>query len=148
MTRLRPDLRLSWVALAAVLGLVSAVGEASAAGNGRSCCTKPVCPMGCCGQPDAQSGTETAVPPAAVVPVRVRLTSPAPAPCECRSDEPAEPAPKPEAPTSDWRPDQDHAGSVDLPLASSRPAASAPVGSPTFALSRAPLLLDTTRLRF
>jgi hypothetical protein len=146
MTHLRPDVRLSWVALAAVMGLLSVAGEASAAGKACSCCAKRVCSMGCCRGPIGPSGPETAVPPAALAPVRGGLTSLPAVPCECRSDVPAEPASKPEIPTADPRAEQDQIGSVALSIETSRPAVFAPVSAPAFGLSRAPLLLNTTRL--
>jgi len=147
MPRLRPDLRLSWVALAAIVGLLPLAGEASAsaAGNASSCCAKHACPMMCCQKPCTPSGHEAARPLVAVALVRGGLVSLPAVPCECRSDDPAESAPKPETPTSNHRSEQDNR-SIDLSIDSSRPAVSVAHRTPAFGLSRAPLLLNTTRL--
>jgi hypothetical protein len=142
MTRHLSDIRLPWIALAAIVGLLSAAGEASAADKACKCCVKQGCSMGCCGQPGTRSAAETAMPPVAVALVRVDLTSLPADPCACRSGEPAEPASEPETPASD----QDQAGSVGLPLEPSRLAVFTPVSAPASGLSRAPLLLNTTRL--
>jgi hypothetical protein len=102
--------------------------------------------MGCCGQPSAPADREAARPAVALAPIRVGLTGLPAIPCACRSDVPAEPAPRPETPTSDHRPEQDHAGTAGLPVASSRPALVVPHSTPAFGLSLAPLFLNTTRL--
>jgi hypothetical protein len=142
MTRPRLNVRLSCIVLAAVVGLLSVTTEAAAAGNSCPCCAGRDCSMECCRQPGTRSGPEADVPPVAVTPEHDRSTMLPVVPCECRSDEPAEPAFEPETPTSD----RDHAQLVCLPFEASRPVTIASVSAPAFGLSRAPLLLNTTRL--
>jgi hypothetical protein len=101
MTDLRHHFRLPWIVLAAILGLFSIVGEASAStptatprNSARACCIGRVCSACCCVPADAVS-SPAAVKKSVVIPARPTLTSPVPL-CECRPGGPTSPASKTE----------------------------------------------------
>src|SRR5581483_9413275 len=102
MSGLRRHLRLSWVALAAIAGMLSVVGEASACSAkpeikaGRPCCAASQTPSCCCEAP----ATDSADLPPTAPRAGDGLARP-PAPCQCRPGEPAEPAQKSESSPSE-----------------------------------------------
>jgi len=101
--------RLPWFALAAIVGMVSLVGEASACPvkAARPCCvTRKAC---CCKATNAE--VSEAAPDTSQV--RDDLAA-APASCECRSNDSPEPARRPESRTSGRRADRDRGEPVVL----------------------------------
>jgi hypothetical protein len=104
MTAFRHHPRLPWFALAAIVGMLSMVGEASArpvkgaTEAPKSCCVVPP-PSDCCCCPAKPKPLMPAVERSAMLPTgEARLSAPA-IPCECRTDEPADPYSKPESRT-------------------------------------------------
>ena len=151
MTIMRYHIRLPWVAIAALVGVLTMVGDASAMSPtspaaGRSCCKSRGCGMACCERATVTT-TETQTAPSGVEASRssavgARIAGLPVASCTCCSDDPAAPASRPETLT----PEQGHAGAVHQHLESARLAASVPSRTSAFGLSLAPLLLNTTRL--
>jgi hypothetical protein len=119
VTALRSYLRLSSIALAAIVGMLSVAGEAVACSakdpgaGARSCCASPSRSACCCEAEKAEPG------PPSIERTAVGLLSGsghllAPnSPCECRTGGPNEPAPKPQSPTSERRTDQERARSFE-----------------------------------
>ncbi len=110
----RPDLRPLTIALVAIAGLFSAVGEASACATEaiaqatKACCGgRPSSECGCCTSPGetyraGEPGRSLAYPEAAGVEAPGRS-------CECRSSDPATPS-KPESKTPENRSDEARGG--------------------------------------
>jgi hypothetical protein len=146
MIGLHHHFRLPCIALAAIVGVLSVVSEAAAAPSKettRSCCSRAGCGMPCCEQPADRAAAQPSV---ALTTIQSGLASLPEMPCQCRSEEPAAPAPKSEPSSSEHRPDQDRASSVDLTIEAPRATAFVRATQPTSCLSRAPLYLRTTRL--
>jgi hypothetical protein len=126
MTGLRRYLRLTWIVLAAIAGMVLVSGDASAAapkaGQGpvRACCIGKVCARCCCPPASDVPGQPLAGRSAAVSPVGSRLSTPAPL-CECRPGGPDVPASKSEPRSSENRDDQVRALDAEL-IVETRPA--------------------------
>jgi hypothetical protein len=152
MNGLRYHFRLTWIALAAIVGILSVVGDASASAASAaarnvasSCCVKRVC-TGCCCSPESGStaplATERSV---AVRPSEGGLSTPS-RPCECRSSEPGSPASRDESRFSEDRADQASGESVSLnghvPAAVTFTRHNLPTASPP----KSPLYLRTARL--
>jgi hypothetical protein len=117
MTAFRHHLRLTWVVLAAIVGMLSAAGGASAStsypesrGPGRSCCVRRVCAKCCCPPASDVSGRPLVGRSATVAPGGSRLSTPAPL-CECRPGRPKLPASSTDPRFSEHRQEQvaDHA---------------------------------------
>jgi hypothetical protein len=151
MTGLRHHLRLPWFALAAIVGMLSMVGEASArstsgaAGARKSCCVVSTPADCCCCPAKAEPLAPSVGPKAAIVAVEVRLSA-SDRPCECRSDEPAAPASRLESSPTRLLSERAHEEVVATAF-SVRPLASlcrfdSPPGSPP----KSPIYLLTTRL--
>jgi hypothetical protein len=147
MTSLRPHPRFPWIALAAFVGLLSVVGEASACSDKpaskatRSCgsaCPATAC---CCESPSPES-TDLSTAPR---PVGVNLSVPY-APCECRPGGPTDPASKPESTSSERRSDHDRVESVDVTIEAHPAIASARIVLPAESPPKTPLYLRTSRL--
>ena len=119
MTAVRCYLRLSSIALAAIVGMLSVAGEAAACStkgssdNTRSCCATPSRSACCCvaetAEPSPRPIEHTAVGLAGESEHHLAPDSS----CECRPSRPSEPAPKPQSPTSERRTDQDRARSFE-----------------------------------
>jgi hypothetical protein len=112
MTDSRHHFRLSWIALAAIVGMFSVAGDASASGtsggprnDARACCLKRVCTVCCCTPASASSGALTTGLMVALTPQGSGLSAPA-RPCECRSSEPGSPGLRHESRSSEDRADQ------------------------------------------
>jgi hypothetical protein len=151
MTTAHHHLRLPWFALAAIVGMLSMAGEVSARtmkGSSeapKSCCITPP-PWDCCCCPAKAKSVAPAIERLAMLPTgEARLSAPA-VPCECRSDEPADPASKPESSTAyqlSQRAGEEPSGSPFATLPSTPFAHFVPPGgSPP----KSPLYLHTTRL--
>jgi hypothetical protein len=151
MTRLRQHLFASAVAIAAVAGMLSAAGEASAStasgtarNDSRGCCAKRACTGCCCEPATAQERTET-TQTVVLSSRRGSLAIPARS-CECRRGEPAAPASRQESQTSESRADLGQGEPVDLttqaaPLTGENP------GILRAEAATSPLYLSTARLR-
>src|SRR5258708_2063011 len=111
MTAFRHHPRLPWFALAAIVGMLSMVGEASARtvkGATRAPRWGGVVPRPwecCCGRAKARPLTPAIELWAMSPPEGAGLSAPA-VPCECRWDEPTDPASKPESRTDEQRSDR------------------------------------------
>jgi len=152
MTRSRHDFRLTWIALAAVVGLLSVVGDASAStGSGArrsgalACCLKRVCTVCCCIPASASLLPETTERSVAVSPRGGALATSA-RPCDCRSGEPAAPASRQESRSSEDRADQDQSVSVSLTIHSPTSVTFGRLILPTASAPKSPLYLSTARL--
>jgi hypothetical protein len=149
MIAIRHHFRLPLVALAAIVGMLSAVGEVSACtatrraagaccdGRDRSACC---CEAGKAGpQPRSADGARTHSPSGG------GLRAPD-ASCQCRSGGPTDPAPKPRSPSSERRTDPDRIRSVG-PVTHVRPTtALVRLIPPTESPPGNPLYLRTSRL--
>jgi hypothetical protein len=152
MTALRHHLRLSWIALVAIVGILSTAGGATASvsktdtqGPGRACCIGRVCAKCCCPPASGVSNLPPTERSATVSPVGARLSTPAPL-CECRPGGPDVPASKSEPRSSENRDDQVRALTAEL-IVETRPAIT-PVHivlSPAVP-PKSPLYLRTSRL--
>jgi hypothetical protein len=152
MTASRHHFRLSSIVLAAILGMFSAVGEASASapktdgqGPGRLCCIGRTCAKCCCPPASKASGLTASGPSTNVSLARSRLTAPAPL-CECRPGGPNSPASDDEPRSSQTREDQ-IAGHAAEPTVESVPAITlVPVVLSPAVPPKSPLYLRTSRL--
>jgi hypothetical protein len=152
MTGLRYHFRLTWIALAAIVGMLSVVGDASASttsgapqNGARACCLKRVCTVCCCTPASASSGLSTTARSVALPSREGSFSSPA-RPCECRSGEPASPASRHESRPSDDRADQMHGESVELNVRGPTAVTFARLILPTASPPKSPLYLRTARL--
>lgn len=154
MTASHHHFRLSTVVLAAIVGMFSAVGEASASspktdgqGAGRACCLGRVCAKCCCPPASKVSGLPSSGQSANVSLGSSRLSTPAPL-CGCRPGSPNSPASDEEPRPSETRQDQ-IAGHAAQPTVESVPAITLVrvVLSPAVP-PKAPLYLRTSRLLF
>jgi len=109
MTDLRHHFRLAWIALVAIVGILSFVvmpRRPTTSGpprNGaRACCLKRVCTVCCCTPASASSAPSTTERSMALTPRGSGLSTPA-RPCECRSSEPGAPASRQESRSSEDR---------------------------------------------
>ncbi len=152
MTTIRRHLRLSWIALAAIAGMFSAAGAASASttgadaqGPGRACCVGRVCAKCCCPPASAAADPARVERSATFAPVGSRLATPAPL-CECRPAGPEAPGSKSEPRPAETRDDQIRSQATELTI-ETRPAVStvrlvlSPADPP-----KSPLYLRTSRL--
>jgi hypothetical protein len=151
MTAFRHHPRLPWFALAAIVGMLSMVGEASArtvkgaTQAPKSCCVVPP-PSECCCCPAKAKPLIPAIELSAMFPTDgARLSAPA-VPCECRSDEPADPASKPESRTDEQRSDRAGEELAGSTFAAPPSATFAHFVPPTGSPPKSPLYLRTTRL--
>lgn len=146
-----PGSRTLWVALAAIAGILSLAGDASAcrvsdaAPAGRSCCVGRS-PADCCCKGPVAAPERTATAPAPIGASRPSLGIPSPG-CECRPGEPTAPTDRPAQRVHDDRPDAGRAydlapGFVPVP---GLPPASRPI-EPTASPPKAPIYLRTARL--
>ena len=151
MTRLCQRSRLPWIALAAIVGLLSMAGETtacelrSAPKAARSCCaSRPASGAcgACCGTPEGPATVAGSAIPASVEvgPVHPRQN------CECRSGEPASPAPKPESRPGQTRPDRDRDAEVASSFEERSPVTFAPLVPRLDGPPKIPLYLRTSRL--
>jgi hypothetical protein len=151
MNGLRYHFRLIWIALAAILGMSSVVGNASAsttAGvpkNGSlACCLKRVCTVCCCTPAPASDPSKTersmALPSS-----ESGLYSSA-RPCECRSGGPGSPASRHESRSSEDRHDETQGEPVDLSVHVPTAVPFARLMVPTANPPKSPLYLRTARL--
>jgi hypothetical protein len=158
MALLRRIPRASWVALAAIAGLLLAAEDASAcAAKGtsakiRSCCiSRPANECGCCSSTTPLTSTGTAIAGFARFERTLPIAQlPAPtygSPCECRSSVPTEPAPAPSRNSVEQRTEQRRAELSVPPVTHDRPSASfAAIDLQCGDLPQFPLSLRTTRL--
>jgi len=152
MTDIRLNFRRPWFALAAIMGMLSVVSDASASmkpaprNASRSCCLKRVCTACCCESASVPTRRETAERSVANRPNGAGLASSPALPCECRSNDPAAPAQKPESRSDDHRSDRDRDDTVDPTLDSPPAIPFVRVTLPAASLSKAPLYLRTTHL--
>ena len=125
--------------------MLSVVGEASACSTGskaaRSCCAAAPATACCCETP----GPETAGPAALTPPIGGGLSAPD-RPCECRPGDPAEPASKPESPSSVQRGARDRADSGEVTFHARPAVAFARIVGPTGDPPKTPLYLRNSRL--
>jgi hypothetical protein len=147
MSLLRPHPRFPWIALAAFVGLLSAVGEASACSDKpaskatRSCgsaCPANAC---CCEAPSPESTGLSTEP----TPLGVNLSVPY-APCECRPGVPTDPASKSESTSSERRSDHDRAEAIDVIFEALPAITLVRIVLPTDSPPKIPLYLRTSRL--
>jgi hypothetical protein len=154
MALFRHHSRLAWVAVAAIMGMLSVAGDASAStadvaprGDIRSCCAEGRCTVCCCKPAEAPPRPRPADRSAALPSKGGDIAAPA-RPCECRSSEPATPAPKPESRSSEGRGDQARGEPVDPALDAGPPPAAtfARLILPTSSPPKSPLYLRIARL--
>jgi hypothetical protein len=146
MIGLPQHLRLGGIVLAAIVGMLSVIGESSACSTkaASKCCPGPVRSACCCESSKAESHPES-TERETVRPTSAGRFAPK-AGCECRTGEPTEPASKPESPSSENRTGQDGARSVER-IFGVRPAiAIARLVPPTASPPRTPLYHRTSRL--
>ena len=142
MTKLRHHLQHFGIALAAMAGMLSIVGEVSACSDTasraatRSCCTANVASC-CCESP----GTKTTD----VSPVENNLSVPF-APCECRPGVPSDPAQKPGLPAPERRSDQYRSNAVKVTFEVRSAIVLIRIAPPTLGPPGSPLYLRTSRL--
>ena len=152
MTDIRLNFRHPWFALAAVIGILLVVSDASAStkpalrDTSRSCCLKRICTACCCEPASVPTRRDTAEHSVANRPSGAGLASSPAFPCECRSNDPAAPAQKPESHSDDHRSDRDRDETVDPTLDSPPAIPFIGVALPVASLSKAPLYLHTTHL--
>ena len=126
MTAFRHHLRLSLVALAAVMGMLSWVSDVSASpatsvrrDGVRSCCLKRACNACCCAPSRGATAERVSSGRPSLLSFAGVGMSNAPAfPCECRTNDPATPAPKPGTRSDERRPNQGCGEPVDRALGS------------------------------
>ena len=149
MSSNRPLVRWLWVALVAITGLFSAVGEASACSTQppRSCCAGSAsrscgcCPGGATHSP--RSTTDRLSPP-----VRAQAEARIPGyTCECRSQDPAAPGPNKESRSHQERSDEGRIDTLALAFAptAALTARAHPVSHPLDP-PKSPLYLRVARL--
>lgn len=147
MTGLRHHLRLPWFVLAAIVGMLSVAGEASACSikaaskAARSCCTSAPASACCCETPGPGSSHLSRAPSL----IGNSLAVPNPT-CECRPGTPGDPAPKPASPSSERRTDQGRVESVDLTHEVPPSLTFARIVLPANSPPKTPLYLRTSRL--
>src|SRR6516164_1189467 len=119
MIDLRHHLQLSLVALAAALGTLSQVSDASASTSNSesrkrtdSCCLKRSCTVCCCPSTSATPLRESSERPAVAPAAGVSSAIPPVPPCVCRTNDPDSPAPKPVSRSVDQRSDNDRGKSI------------------------------------
>jgi hypothetical protein len=148
----RHHLRLSHIALAAIVGMLSMVGEASArmpgglSDSAKSCCIVPMPSDCCCCPAKANSLAASAGRSTEIANGETRLAAPAGS-CECRSNEPAAPASKPESRSPDRRTERVSEGAVDTSFFVRPPVTSSRFIPPTDGPPNSPLHLITIRLQ-
>jgi hypothetical protein len=148
---IRSNLRLPYIVLAAIVGILSLAGEALACATKQAstalsaCCVGRVQSACCCevkktelplestGRTLARSTTEASL----FTPVRS---------CECRSGNSNEPAPKPESPTSRHRTDQNRVESDEPIILANRAMTITRFILPSVSPPATPLYLRTSRL--
>jgi hypothetical protein len=152
MTDLRHSFRLTWLAVAAFVGMLSVVGDASGStvssaprNRVRHCCLKRDCTVCCCTPASASSGPFTTGRSAALLSGRIAFSTPA-GPCECRSSEPGAPASRQESRSSLDRAGQGHGASIHLNVHAPAAVAIARHILPAASPPRSPLYLRTSRL--
>ena len=152
MNGLRYHFRLTWIALAATVCMLSVMGNASASttsgapqNGARVCCLKRVCTVCCCPQASASSAPLTTGRSVALPASGGSLSTPA-RPCECRSSEPGAPDSRHESRTSEDRSDQSHGESVQLNVHAPVAITFAQLILPTASPPKSPLYLRTARL--
>jgi hypothetical protein len=148
---LRSNLRLPYIVLAAIVGMFSVAGEASACSTKQAstapsaCCVGRVQSACCC------EAKKTELPLESTGRFLARSTNDAghftPAPsCGCRSGSSNEPAPKPESPTSRHRTDQDRLESCEPIILANRAITITRFILPSVSPPATPLYLRTSRL--
>jgi hypothetical protein len=154
MSRSRHHFRPIWVALLAIVGMVSVADVASActtkpASAPRACCTnRPPSECGCCtpGETLPTSGVASHVDAIVSSPARVLFQAPSPS-CECRASAPAAPTERPAQRTSSERSEVKTFDSLAAVIAVLK--ASPSLGRlllPNESPPRSPLYLRTSRL--
>jgi hypothetical protein len=153
MVIFRHHLRLPWLVLAAIMGMLSMAVEVSAgstkgatdAPRSKSCCVVPP-PSDCrCCPAKARSFVPAIERSAASTTVEARLFSAA-LPCECRSDLPTDPASRPESREAEPRPERIGETAVDPSFVAVPLARFTRFVPPTGSPPGSPLSLLTTRL--
>jgi len=121
MTDLRHSLRVPGIAIAALVGMLSVVSDASASGTSATprkgipaCCLNRACTLCCCKPASASARREPAAPPATLAPNRADLANSPTLPCGCRANDPAAPAPRPQLSSGNPSSDQDRGDSLGL----------------------------------
>ena len=150
MTGLDHHFRLPWIAIAAIVGMLSVAPEVSACSPTRASLAASACCTGrtgsaCCCEPatsESQSGSSdrTTITPTA----DGRLAS-QPL-CECRPGKPTEPASKPVTPVSEHRTGHDRTGSMERAFDVRPIAAPDRLILPTESSPTSPLYIRTSRL--
>jgi hypothetical protein len=150
MTTVRSYLHIPSLAFAAIMGMLSVVGEASACsakGPGKAmgaCCAGPDQSACCCDQveprPALTDRTAVGMPGGTG-----RLLAPD-SPCECRPGEPTESAPKPESSSSENRTDRESTRSLEQVFPVQPTIAVDRLVQPTQSPPGTPLYLRTSRL--
>jgi hypothetical protein len=153
MTSIRRHLRVSWIALAAIAGMLSVGGRVSACSTepaakpaGSCCVAQPVLP--CCCEPETAPAREFGERPT-VSPVRTPIATTPARSCECRSDRPAAPASKPESRPAQVRAEKGIDESLPVIRVAVRPTVFIGYGgSPNASRADLPLFLRHSRLLF
>ncbi len=156
MSTPRQHLRLPLVAFAAIVGLLSMGGEASARGGSgvadraRSCCVAPKSPdhsCCCCSSKSAESPSTVTIERRLVASVaRVELLSTGGDSCECRSNVPADAASNPVSRSMERRSDCRVERFAEASVASLRSASMVRFVSLQACPPRSPLAFLTSRL--
>jgi hypothetical protein len=149
---LRSNLRLPYFVLAAIVGMLSVAGEASACSTKRASTAPSACCVGggqsacCCEAKKTELPLESSGRTLARSTNEASHFTPAPS-CECRSGNSNEPAPKPESPAPRHRTDQDRVESPEPIVDVNRAVAIARFILPSASPPATPLYLRTSRLR-
>jgi hypothetical protein len=143
------------IALAAVLGMLSVAGGASACEAKRATKALPSCCVGgpsgtcggCCGPAEAEAPAVPTAVGRSVEPAAIEIGHAVPSrSCECRSDEPAPLAPRLEPRPSPGRPDHDRASVVAFSFEGCGAAGSIPPVARVSGPPHTPLYLRMSRL--
>ncbi len=152
MRTLRHHLRASGIALAAIVGMLSMVGEASARATSgasearKACCVAPTPADCCCCPAKADPRPASAGPQDPSIASGVRLAA-SDRPCGCRADTPAAPASKPESSSRERRPERADEASVATAFVPYAPGSFARSVPPTGSPPSFPLSFLISRLR-
>jgi len=153
MTELRHHLRLPWIAIAAVVWVLSLVSDASASGMNRvpgndirACCLNRVCTVCCCKPISAPARRESPLRPATLTASRSGLANGPSLPCGCRANAPGAPVRNPQLSSEDDTSGQDRGDSLDLTTERSPASTFAQLILHVSRPSKSPLYLRHARL--